>query len=116
MKISILFSSLLITSVWMTSAPSQAFSSNRVQIKAKCLKAGGEWGTWTKYEGANNIQSCRMKTKDGGKLCGDGKECTTGLCEYDSVAKAGRCAKFNSTSGCHVWMENGKPGPELCKD
>jgi hypothetical protein len=87
-----------------------------IHSKAKCLKAGGEWGSWTKYEGAKNISTCRIRAKDSGKPCGDERECSTGLCEYNSETKLGACFSFRNTGGCHTWMKNGRPQSVLCKD
>lgn len=84
--------------------------------KAKCLKAGGEWGSWTKLDGTKNRKSCRIKAKDYGKACHDGKDCSTNLCEYDAEKKAGACYSFTTTSGCHTWMKDGAPQSEGCVD
>lgn len=99
-----------------TIAAGQASKTSQKALKAKCLKAGGEWNTWSKYEASTNTKSCRIKATDAGKICGDGKECSTGLCEFDSKTKSGQCTQYSGGNGCHAWMENGQAGPTICVD
>ena len=107
---------LFIGAIFIMSQSLATSSDTSIRSKAKCLKAGGEWRSWTKYEGAKNIASCRIKSKDRGKPCSDGKECSTGLCEYDSATEAGVCFAYKNTGGCHSWMNDGKPQSTICKD
>jgi hypothetical protein len=62
------------------------------------------------------MQSCRLKAPDAGKLCSDGKECSTTLCEYLPAEKHGACSKYRVHSGCHSWMKDGVAHPIVCVD
>ena len=89
---------------------------NAAKTMGTCLKANGTWGTWSKYEAAHHLESCRFEAIDTGKSCRDGKDCSLHLCEYNSTTRSGTCSKFGNLEGCHAWMTNGVPQPEACVD
>lgn len=94
---------------------SSSFAANKTG-KAKCLRTGGEWGTWSVYQASQKMETRRYVAKDAGKSCTDGKECSVARCEYDPETKTAQCAKYEGGYGCHIWMKDGKPQPKLCKD
>jgi hypothetical protein len=84
--------------------------------KTKCADASGEWGTWTKHDAVIKNETCRIKAKDAQQPCLDGKDCSTGKCEYDSQAETGFCSEYGSSEGCHIWMKEGTAQNKVCVD
>jgi hypothetical protein len=107
---------LLMCLILLTSTSLVFAAQGGKTAKTKCIKNGGIWGSWSKFEASKNIESCRFNAKDANKSCLDGKECSTRLCEYEPKSKSGRCTEYKGSNGCHIWMENGKAQPEICKD
>lgn len=85
-----------------------------------CLRSGGSMvrlgllGSW----------SCVHHFRDGGKQCGDGAQCDSGLCLAErsqpprraSRATGGLCAPTNNPFGCHARVVKGRVQPFLCVD
>jgi hypothetical protein len=103
---------LLLTSTLVLAAPIKAVP----KTKAKCLKAGGLWQSWTKLEASKHIETCRIKARDAGKACLDGKDCSTKLCEFEPTTKTGICHEYTARQGCHTWMKDGVPESTVCVD
>ncbi len=93
-----------------------AISSSAKSEKDKCLDAGGEWRSWTKYEVIKKIESCRVKAKDAGKACIEGKDCKLGFCEYEIETKSGSCTEYGRPLGCHTLLEKGGKKSRICVD
>ncbi len=106
---------ILIVLLVCLSARHTALASTK-KARSNCLKAGGEWGVWTRYDGTTNHHTCRFKAKDAGKPCSDGKECSIGRCEFNPTTKSGACYAYDSSEGCHAWMTAGKADRTLCVD
>jgi hypothetical protein len=99
----------------------QPKAAERPQTKEACDACRGEW----KRHGLAEVEVCRCRTKDGGKVCRDGKDCE-GQCiagDDDFIVAdkgppprghyQGKCSEFDTTFGCLRLVPEGasKRGP-----
>jgi hypothetical protein len=94
--------------------------------KQACDACSGKWGK----HGIADQESCICKTKDGGKACRDGDECTgqclaTDEAAFEVTVKGppakgywrGQCSEYDTTFGCHRTIPAGaKARPPLSKE
>jgi hypothetical protein len=92
--------------------------------QADCTAAGGHWGR----AGISPVPSCRMPTRDAGRVCADDGECE-GAClrtltpaerdrlrARDTVPGTGTCTTVVQPLGCQARVEQGVVRRILCLD
>ena len=105
-----------------TAAIAQKNQKLTVEAQRQCLVSGGKLATM----GLSGNQGCVHPTRDAGKSCTDGTQCTAGcfLDERQASFKrpkagakvAGVCAPTDFPFGCRTAVVNGKAGIGLCVD
>ena len=89
-----------------------------------CEKAGGKWGR----AGLFPRPTCKIATRDGGRICGDADECE-GLClapltpgqrdllrKHVKLSILGKCTATMPVFGCMAIVNEGFVSGLLCKD
>ncbi len=95
--------------------------------QSSCEAQGGKWGRI----GPSPVESCNLRTSDGGQVCSDSSECE-GLCiaelspqDYERVRMSGgkvvietkgKCAPWRITVGCNPVVTSGKVKGIMCID
>ncbi len=72
-----------------------------------CEKRGGTWGN----AGSTKVQSCIIRTKDGGKQCRK-----AGDCDSACLARSGTCAPVKPLFGCNEILQKDGSRVTLCID
>lgn len=94
--------------------------------KQACDACDGKWAR----HGLGEQETCICKTKDGGKACRDGADCTGQCIAADDAAFEvtekgpppkgywrGKCSEYDTTFGCHRTIPSGaKSRPPLSKE
>lgn len=81
--------------------------------KEECVQKGGVWSRW----GLSPKEYCQIPSKDAGKPCTDGSQCSYNLCLSREETRPGVCAKFSGEFGCYYTWRNGKKDQGfLCVD
>lgn len=98
--------------------PTQALTPPKPPVKPseqqKCAAQGGKWENLSR-----GIVGCNLSYKDAGRLCTDGKQCSSQVClakDHNPRASEGQCAAntFSIINGCMGEIKRGRWHSRAC--